>query len=106
MSRGAFQTLHDLNEGEGPSIFIAQRQEQEMDVVWHNYACVQIDSWFPVSRGRGRPRHTTFPETVVENEIAGLCWQGEASSCAEGDEHRRISFLQVWKPPSIAVLGK
>src|SRR5713226_3294338 len=83
MSRGAFQTLHDVDEREGPAVFIPRRQEQQMDVIWHDYGCVQMNSRLRAFRGRGRPRHSSYamlPQTMFEHEIASLPRQDQTST--------------------------
>jgi hypothetical protein len=35
---------------------------------------------------------------VFQNKIAGCFREDSTPACTEGNEHRRISLLQMWKP--------
>src|SRR6266550_39595 len=106
MSRDALQTLQDVHERIRPALFIAEWQEKHMDVVGHDYGCIEMNSRTPAFRGRGRPRHTSFAQAMLENKITGYLWQNPPSACTEGDKDSRIRLLQVWKPPTITVFGQ
>src|SRR6266702_2895054 len=55
MSSRALQTLQNVHERIRPALFIAEWQEKHMDVVGHDYGCIEMN---PVWRGRPRPRTT------------------------------------------------
>jgi hypothetical protein len=115
MSRGTLQALQDVHQREGPAVFIPQRREKQVNMIGHNHSCVQMDSRLQAFRGRGPhsaslragPRHTsrtTLPQTVFKNKIAGRFRKDSPTARTESNEHRRISLLQMWKPPSISIL--
>ena len=58
MRRGSFQALQNIHKRKLPTILVPQRQEEKMDMVGHDYDCIEMNSRTPAFRGRGRPRHT------------------------------------------------
>src|SRR5213079_2353039 len=88
MRRGSFQALQNIHKRKLPTILVPQRQEEKMDMVGHDYDCIEMYSCGAGALARER-LDATFPQAVFKNQIAS-----------------RVGLLQVWKPPAIAVFGQ
>src|SRR3989442_611248 len=105
MHRGSFQALQNIHKRKLPTILVPQRQEEKMDMVGHDYDCIEMNPCGAGALARER-LDATFPQTMFENQVAGLLRQCQMSTSTECDEHRRVGLLQVRKPPAIAVFGQ
>src|SRR5438132_10860993 len=105
MSSRALQTLQNVHERIRPALFIAEWQEKHMDVVGHDYGCIEMNPCGAGALARER-LDATFPQTMFENQVAGVLRQCQMSTSTECDEHRRVGLLQVRKPPAIAVFSQ
>ena len=105
MRRGSFQALQNIHKRKLPTILVPQRQEEKMDMVGHDYDCIEMYSCGAGALARER-LDATFPQAVFKNQIASRLRQCQTSTSTECDEHGRVGLLQVWKPPAIAVFGQ
>src|SRR2546425_8890057 len=105
MRRGSFPALQNIHKRKWPTILVPQRQEEKMDMVGYDYDCIEMYSCGAGALARER-LDATFPQAVFKNQIASRLRQCQTSSRTEGDEHRRVGLLQVWKPPAIAVFSQ
>ena len=112
VSSGAFETLKYVDERKGPSIFIAQRLYEYVDVVGHYHDSMQLNSSSGSNRGRGRPRHTiarkgnnsAFPQTMCQHDIPSGVRQNLSCTSAERDEQIGIGFLNMRESAAVVVL--
>jgi hypothetical protein len=81
MGGGAFHALQDIDERVRPTVGIASRGEQQVNVIWHHDDSVEVNSF------------SVLAQAVSQNQIASHTRQGRQRPRAECDEQITVSFL-------------
>ena len=91
MSGSAFHALQDIHERKRPTLRVALRREQQVNVIWHYHDSVESNSF------------SVLAQALSQNQIASRSRQWRQRPCAEGDEQITVSFLQMRKPSAIPI---
>src|SRR6185437_828067 len=114
MCSGSLETLQNFDKRERPTILIAKRPEQEMNVVGHYHDCMQVNSRSGLCHvrlcGAGalarEGRNAAFSQAVLQYQVTSFFWKDLPCTSAESDEQICIGLLQMRQPAAIFVFGQ